>query len=390
LFEGAVDAEMLEDINPLQEFKYVSVETGEHKTLRGLFAPVDRADEKFILGTFDDITAEVELKRKLAEEESRRQDEMRTIFELLQGEHRVFDVFIEDTDDEFDRINKTLKENKLNPRDLLVEIYQGVHAIKSNSLIVGLRSFGEKLHRLETEIKEMREKPDVGYEDILHIAVELENRMKDKDKFLDLVKRLQSFTAGGSGTGGDKKSDKDVFVEGLRTACEKAAADLGKKVSFKVEELEDAALESGRRREMKEILTQLVRNSVSHGVETPAERAAAGKDETGLISLSVKVEGPDIHIVLKDDGAGLNFDKIARKALAAGLITEAQKNDRRALTNVIFQPGFSTSDSENMHAGRGIGLNLVRDRLKELHGSIRLQGSPGKGLGFDMKIPLKG
>jgi PAS domain-containing protein len=95
LFDGTVDVVLLEDINPLQEFKYISAETGEHKTLRGLFAVVDRGKgEKFILGTFEDITAETELKRKLAEEESRRQDEMRTIFELLQVEHRVFETFI--------------------------------------------------------------------------------------------------------------------------------------------------------------------------------------------------------------------------------------------------------------------------------------------------------
>jgi two-component system chemotaxis sensor kinase CheA len=388
LFEGTVDAEMLEDINPLQEFKYVSVQTGEHKTLRGLFATVDRGKgEIFILGTFDDITAEVELKKKLAEEESRRQDEMRTIFELLNVEHQVFNNFIEDADYEFDRINNTLRENKLPPKELLVEIYQSVHAIKSNSLIVGLTSFGEKLHKLETELKEMRSRDDVGFDDVLHVAVEIENRMKDKDKFLDLIKRIEGFTSGGAQAA---KSDKDVFAQTLKTACDKAAADLGKKVNFTVGRFDDDALNHGQRRVMKEILTQLVRNSVSHGVESPEERQAAGKDVTGTISLQAAVEGKNIHLVLKDDGAGLDFEKIAANALAAGLITEAQKNDRRALTNVIFQPGFSTSETENMHAGRGIGLNLVRDRIRELHGSLKLQGGPGKGLVFDMLLPLEG
>jgi two-component system chemotaxis sensor kinase CheA len=384
LFDGSVDAETLEDINPLEEFKYISTETGEHKTLRGLFTPIDQGKgETFILGTFQDITAEAELKKKLAEEESRRQDEMRTIFELLQVEHQVFNNFTEDADYEFERINNTLKNAKLSPKDLLVEIYQSVHAIKSNSLIVGLVSFGEKLHRLESELKELRDKDHVVFDDLLHITVELENRMKDRDKFLDIIKRLKTFN---SGDIENVKSDKDVFVETLSQACEKAAADLGKKARFVVDSFDGGVLDSGQRRVMKEILTQLVRNSVSHGIEPPEERKAKGKDETGTISLALSTGNGGIHIILKDDGKGLCFEKIAASALAKGLIKETEKTDRKALTQVIFMPGFSTSETENMHSGRGIGLNLVRDRLRELHGTMRLQNSAG-GLVFDIFIP---
>jgi two-component system chemotaxis sensor kinase CheA len=384
LFDESVDAEMLEEINPLQEFNYISCETGEHKTLKGLFTPIDQGQgETFILGTFQDITAEVELKKKLAEEESRRQDEMRTIFELLQVEHQVFNNFIEDADYEFERINNTLKDSKLPPKDLLVEIYQSVHAIKSNSLIVGLTSFGEKLHRLESELKELRDKKDISFDEILHITIELENRMKDKDKFLDIIKRLKTFN---SGDIENVKSDKDVFVETLTQACEKAAADLGKKVRFTVDSFDEEVLDSGQRRVMKEILTQLVRNSVSHGIESPEERKAKGKNETGTISLALGRENGGVHIILKDDGKGLSFEKIAANALAKGLIKETEKADRKALSQVIFTPGFSTSETENMHAGRGIGLNLVRDRLRELHGTIKLQNSTG-GLVFDIFIP---
>jgi two-component system chemotaxis sensor kinase CheA len=385
IFGGAQDEELLEDINPLQEFEYVSAESKEHKTLRGLFAAVDRGGgEIFILGTFQDITAEVKLHKRLAEEEAGRQDEMRSIFELLRVERQVFNNFIEDTDEEFRRINEVLKDNKLPPKELVVSMYQTVHAIKSNALIVGLASFAEKFHRLESEIKEIRERETIGFDDILHITMELDKRMKDKDKFLDLLKRIRAFSEGNTG---ETKTEKDVFLEAASRACARTAEDLGKKARFTAEAFDAQALVHCPRRILREIVVQLVRNAVSHGIETPEERAAQGKDETGTVSLSAAVENGTVRLVLQDDGRGLDFSRIAEKAMAGGLITKPETNDRAKLLNVLFAPGFSTAEQETIHSGRGIGLNLVRDRLRELKGNVRLRNEPGKGLAFDITIP---
>jgi two-component system chemotaxis sensor kinase CheA len=387
IFDRSVDPDMLEEINPLQEFSYTSVTTGDIKTLRGLFAPVDRGGgQLLILGTFQDITAEVGLKKQLAEEEGRRQEEMRNIFELLQVEQKSFNDFIEDAEYEFDRINDGLKKKDLPPRDLLVEIYQSIHAIKSNSLILGLHTFGEKLHALETEIKELRQKETVSFKDMLHITVEIEKRMRDKDKFLELLRHIQNFN---SLSGETIKKDEQIFIETLSGACARTAEDLNKKARFRVEHFDTEALLHGQRRLMKEILTQLIRNAVSHGIETPEDRKRLGKEETGVISLSVKTEGDRIHILLKDDGQGLNLDQIAQKAEAQGFIKNGEdKNNRRFLSTVIFMPGFSTAEVENQHAGRGIGLNLVRDRLMEARGTISIQSARGKSMSFDIRIPL--
>jgi two-component system chemotaxis sensor kinase CheA len=386
IFEGTIDPDMLEEINPLHEFAYTSVETGEQKTLRGLFAPVDRGNgEIFILGTFQDITAEVTLKKQLVEEENLRQEEMRSVFELLQVEQKVFNEFIEDTEYEFERVNDKLKDRNIPPEQILVDIYQSIHAIKSNALIVGLESFGEKLHRLETEIKELRRKEKKSFADLLHLTVEIEERMRDKDKFLEILRRIQAFN---SGSGETIERDVNVFVELLTRACNKAALDLGKQVRLEVE-CDPNALLHGQRRAMKEMLSQLVRNAVYHGIEEPEKRTDRKKDKTGLINLFITVENDSIHMVLKDDGQGLDLEKIAAQAEAQGLIRgPADRTDKQFLSNLIFHPGFSTSSTENMYAGRGIGLNLIRDRLKELHGSIKIRSVKGKGTTFDITIPL--
>jgi two-component system chemotaxis sensor kinase CheA len=388
IINRSFDAKMLEDINPIQEFSYVNELTGTQKTLRSSFTTVDRGwGQFFILGTLEDITAQKELARQLADEENKREEEMRALFQVIQVEPRVFNDFIEDTEYEFDRINDILKDKKLSAQDAMVDIYQSVHAIKSNALILGLENFSGKLHELEAKIKELRDGDEVSFEDVLHITVELEKVMKEKDKFRETIDKIHSFRVG---MGDSRRQDRYVLVETLTKACEKASAALNKKVNMVVEDIDGIVLEKGPRRIIKEILTQLVRNSVYHGIENAEEREASGKDRIGNIRLSIKCSDNKIHIKLSDDGKGLDFDKIRRKAEALRMFKDKDAaNDKNQLLKIIFSPGFSTEETANLHAGRGIGLNLVRERIRDLHGSIKLQSEPGKGTTFNIFLPME-
>ena len=396
IMDKSVDADMLEDINPLSEFSYNSVETGKQKTLRCIFAPVDQqGGDVFVMGTIQDISAETALKKQLAEEEARRQNEMRSLFEVMQVDQKVFGNFIEDADYEFNRVNQMLKDKKNTNRQMLINLYQSIHAIKSNSVIVGLSSYGEKLHELESKIKELRDsEEEPQFDSMLHIVLELEKCMQEKDKLTDIVRRLKDFNAAGNNSGDNAGvktvTDDEAFTETLKQACEKVAADEHKNVSFVVEAFDRKILQNpDLRRAVKDILTQMVRNAVYHGIEKPEERLARGKDATGKITLSVNAEGEALNVILADDGQGLDFTRIAQKAEEKGLIKNpADRNNIQFLTNIIFSPGFSTSETENMHAGRGIGLNLVRDRLKEIKGTMRIRNNKGMGLSYVMQIPL--
>jgi len=159
VFNRSYDAQMLEDINPLHRLSYFSVTTSEEKTLSCTFAPINRDDGRvYILGTVQDQTREVELQQQLSEEEGRRQDEMHALFEVIHVEPRVLNDFIEDAEYEFDRVNTILKDKEKSSQTVMVEIYQAVHAIKSNAVILGLDSFGTKLHALEAEIGRFAER----------------------------------------------------------------------------------------------------------------------------------------------------------------------------------------------------------------------------------------
>ncbi len=141
---------------------------------------------------------------------------------------------------------------------------------------------------------------------------------------------------------------------------------------------------------IKDPLTHMVRNSADHGLETPAERLAAGKPEQGTIRLSAYHEGGHIIICIADNGRGLNTEKIKAKAVASGLVTEAEleKLTEAQIHKFIFAPGFSTAASVTSVSGRGVGMDVVRTNIDQIGGTIDVKSVAGQGSSVTIKIPL--
>jgi two-component system chemotaxis sensor kinase CheA len=141
---------------------------------------------------------------------------------------------------------------------------------------------------------------------------------------------------------------------------------------------------------IKDPLTHMIRNSADHGIEAPAERRRAGKAETGRITLSAMHEGGHIIIEIKDDGRGLDAERIRRKAVTTGVLTEAEAKamPEQQLFHCIFKPGFSTAETVTTVSGRGVGMDVVRTNIDRIGGSIDLRSAAGKGSAFVIKIPL--
>jgi len=385
VFDRAFDQMTLQEINPLNELRYVDP-SGVRKIFRCEFITVDVGKgETFILATIYDITVNAELQERLQREERKRQEEMSNLFELLQVDPVTFKAFQEDVRHEFGRVDNILGDSNMSNHEILVDVYQSVHSIKSNAVTLGLRTFGSKVHEVESEIKRLRNiEGDVPFDDMLTLTIEIERLVQENEGFKVMLEKISAFKTGGATR---VKSQESLFLESLSKTAEKVAADTEKKVRFVASDVDPEALERGPRRVMKEVLMQLVRNSVVHGVETPEDRVSSGKSETGTIRLSIRRTAENIHIKLGDDGKGIDFDKIRKKAIGLNLIGEEDASDRNRLLNAIFSPGFSTADDEGMHAGRGIGLNLVRDWVRNANGTIKLQTEFGKGTVFNIVFP---
>jgi two-component system chemotaxis sensor kinase CheA len=141
---------------------------------------------------------------------------------------------------------------------------------------------------------------------------------------------------------------------------------------------------------IKDPLTHMVRNSADHGLETPAERAAAGKPDTGTIRLSAYHEGGHIIICIADNGRGLNTERIKAKAVSSGLVTEAEleKMSEAQIHKFIFAPGFSTAAAVTSVSGRGVGMDVVRTNIDQIGGTIDIKSVAGEGSSVTIKIPL--
>ncbi|UPJ49560.1 hybrid sensor histidine kinase/response regulator [Bradyrhizobium sp. 200] len=141
---------------------------------------------------------------------------------------------------------------------------------------------------------------------------------------------------------------------------------------------------------IKDPLTHMVRNSADHGLETPAERLAAGKGEQGTIRLSAYHEGGHIIICIADNGRGLNTERIKAKALQNGLVSEAEleKMTEAQIHKFIFAPGFSTAATVTSVSGRGVGMDVVRTNIDQIGGTIDIKSVAGEGSSVTIKIPL--
>jgi two-component system, chemotaxis family, sensor kinase CheA len=141
---------------------------------------------------------------------------------------------------------------------------------------------------------------------------------------------------------------------------------------------------------VKDPLTHLVRNCADHGIEGPAERIAAGKPPSGTIRLSARHQGGHIIIEIGDDGRGLNVARIKNKAIETGFATEAEMaaKSEGEICNLIFAPGFSTAAQITSISGRGVGMDVVRNNIEQIGGTVDLNSAPGAGTSFTIKIPL--
>lgn len=161
----------------------------------------------------------------------------------------------------------------------------------------------------------------------------------------------------------------------------------GKRIEF-VAEGEETEIDRNMVDFLGDPLVHMVRNSVDHGIEPPEERRAAGKPEAGTVRLSAYHASGNVVVALRDDGRGLNRDKIVRKAMQQGLIATAEGMSDKDVYELIFAPGFSTADQVTDVSGRGVGMDVVRRNIEALRGRIEIQSVPGQGTTFLVRLPL--
>ncbi|MEK3905510.1 chemotaxis protein CheA [Oceanobacillus sp. FSL W7-1309] len=167
------------------------------------------------------------------------------------------------------------------------------------------------------------------------------------------------------------------------------AKDLGKHIDLEIigadTELDRTVID-----EIGDPLVHLIRNSVDHGIELPEVRKQAGKSEEGKLTLRAFHSGNHVFIEIEDDGAGINHEKVKKKAIENGIITTAEADmlTKDEIANLILSSGFSTADKVSDISGRGVGLDVVKNKIESLGGQIAIESQPGRGSIFSIQLPL--
>jgi two-component system chemotaxis sensor kinase CheA len=231
---------------------------------------------------------------------------------------------------------------------------------------------------------------------LLKIASNIGNYIKDEDGKL-LVNSLNATSQKISRISVDIQMEvmqtRLVPVGGLFRRFGRVIRDVAnlkrKKIGFKISG-EETELDKKIVDELGDPLTHLVRNAADHGIEMPDERLKKGKPSSGTVTLNAYHEASNICIEISDDGKGIDAQAVKKKAIVKGLIKESEADQltEDEINNFIFTPGFSTAQTVTETSGRGVGLDVVKDRIEQLNGSVSIVSEYGKGTRFILRLPL--
>lgn len=310
---------------------------------------------------------------------------------ILQADRRLVDDFVRNVKRRNTNINNTLKapgERQAELRSKVDTIFREVHSMKGEASTLKLHGFTVLAENLENELNRLGKVATLSGEHFLGLAVHLEELMKLTQTIEDLESRLggSSPLISGQGAAEEKHTLANYYAKFVSELAERNH----KNVDFSyvgIEETHDEDTDSI----VREIAVQLLRNAVVHGIETPEERQTKRKLQTGHVRMELTEQDGQYTLVLEDDGKGLDYEAIRAKAVRLGKCTEAEAANltSKDLLALIFSPGFSTLDKSTEDAGRGVGLDIIKDRISALGGKIGVSTHAGSYTRFNFTFPKK-
>lgn len=389
LFDGSHKESMLRDLNPFQNLRTADSDSDKLRIINVHFQRLldGKGQVDAVLAIARDVTTEQLLREELSEQQNAASGQMAMIREIFEIGPEMLMFFRNQVETELNAISLTLRSpGEIDLRQALEGIFRRMHSIKGSAALLGLSRIADEAHKYEDKISEIQRKEEIDQMDFLPLMISHASLLKELDTFERLLKKIQDFQQRTEA----KKSDSiSLLAEILQRLSKQSAEENDKKVRLVFGQFTPQSIPEQWSPQLRDILTQLIRNSIAHGIETPDARRAAGKDESGTIRVSAIPRRRHIALVCRDDGGGFAVERIRERILERSLLTQAELgrlSDSQAV-EYIFQPGFSTADSVDMNAGRGVGMDLVREKLRNLNGKIRIQWKKGVFTQFVLLLP---
>jgi two-component system chemotaxis sensor kinase CheA len=399
LFLPHVRESLVQGVNPLTSVEVKTVNEQHLEERKFLSFSFNRVVEggqvRHLLVTMQDITPRITLEKQLDAERSRARQEFSSLVQALRTDAGTLRSFVSRSEAQLLQVNDLLRSlseehGAVSPRKTLDKIFRLVHTFKGDAAALDMALLADMAHQLEEELQRLRNMEKLSGEALVNLPLTLESLLEKLGAF-KLV--AQAHPSDAAATGNPDSASPAYTLSGVNRVlilAERAASDLGKQVHTRLV-LENGAQDHPRAQDeaLLSLAVQLARNAVAHGIETPADRAAAGKAETGLITLTLARRASNgLELRVRDDGRGLTPGPIRQRLLELGWYQPAQLDqlsDQQILAH-IFKPGFSTAAPGGEHAGRGVGLDLVQQEVARLGATMRLQSTPGQGTKFSIVL----
>ena len=433
LWGERVNEKLVKTINPLNEVEVHFDNPGGGFDTHFLEFDFNRVKSdgqlSHLLVTVNDVTKRVMLARELQESQEKAQAQLDLLLRILHVDPESLTSFLTDAETSLKMVNTILREPAREEamfRNKIDNIYRQIHAVKGESAALGLKTVEQRAHAFEESLNEIKSRTNISGNDFLPLVVKLDDLFNHLAQVREMLGRLvdlhQAIANRRAGNEKDGKrshqhtemdsedvneylanSNDDpregtsalealVTGNGLQRTLDKLAQKVADNATKQVE-LECSGLETvpeAYRRAVKDIAIQLVRNAVVHGIETPIERRDANKSEFGQLSIEFSDLGAQgMELTVKDDGRGLQLDRIKQVAVERGLLSAGQAAllDQRQAMALIFRPGFSTAEDVTSDAGRGAGMDLVRVLVAELNGRVGMSTAKGRYTKFKIWLP---
>ncbi len=343
-----------------------------------------------------DVTKQVELETQLREAEKTKDREMQVLLSIVHVPQEELENFVKLAEVELETINTTLRaedfvaaggrSNVL--RERLQTVFRSVHNLNGNAALLNLTYFQRAAHVFEAKIKDLLSRKSLSGDDFLAIVIAQSELRGDLNDLQNLRGKLGSLNIADQAP--QPKAPVSVVSEQLRKLVESVAADLDKSASLTVDEYALHAFAHGRTDLIRDVLVQLTRNAVAHGVESAEIREAAGKPVTAQLSIhALPAPSPGVlGLAVRDDGRGLDLELIRERAEIAGLLNPQQKVSDEEIIQCIFKSGFSTTETADLHSGRGVGMDIVNSKFVDAAGGrIEVSTEMGQFCEFQLYIP---
>ncbi|RJG51499.1 ATP-binding protein [Motilimonas pumila] len=398
LFKEHVNENLIDSLNPLKQIEVNLLgSTGlfETKYLSFQFNRV-RVNKQVshVLVTVMDRTIEVELENQLEEAKTKAKGEVDSLVSILSIDKSSFNDFLDKANDGINLINEELKSSNQDHKAYMNNVLQFqriIHSIKGDAAALDVTPIEKKSHEMEDVLTDIRNSDEITGNSFLPFTVKLDELITQISSLRTLSEQIANISGQHGEAASSNNNEMQSFSE-ISTLVKRVADDEEKMVNLVMQGLDSHTVPPAYTRKIREVAVQLVRNAVVHGIEQPSQRVELGKSPQGTVKVSFnQTDAGHYSLVIIDDGAGLSVNKIKRHVVQNDLMSaeEVEALSSGEILNLIFHPGFSTAGSVSMHAGRGVGLDVIKQSVIDAGGKMKLSYKQNKGCRFEIILPGK-